>query len=127
MGGGQSQQEVTIEVNKPVKVDAVSAMNKRKQETERVNEAVQAQRDQITRNERYQKEEEDRERLGKIEREKELLISRQKDAERLLLKQQQPQTMIQPKQSEAAEKEAQKLAEMKRLMQEQKRKQAEQL
>lgn len=64
MGGGQSQQDVTIEVNKPV--DAVSAMNKRKQETDRVNDQISAQRDQITRNERFQKEEEDRERLGKI-------------------------------------------------------------
>jgi hypothetical protein len=40
MGGGQSQQDVTIEVNKPVQVDAASAMNKRKQETDRVNEQV---------------------------------------------------------------------------------------
>ena len=51
MGGGQSQQDVKIEVKKPVQVDAVSAMNKRKQETDRVNEAVQAQREQIARNE----------------------------------------------------------------------------
>jgi len=34
--------------------------------------------------------------------------------------------MLQPKQSDAAEKEAAKMAEMKRIMQEQKRKQAEQ-
>lgn len=100
-------------------------MNKRKEETDRMNEQVQAQRDAIARNERMLKEKEEQERLGKIEREKELLIARQQEAERLQLKQQQPTTMLQPKQSDAAEKEAAKLAEMKRLMQEQKRKQAE--
>jgi hypothetical protein len=66
---------VTIE-QKPVKQDAVSAMNKRKEETDRMNEQVQAQRDAIARNERMLKEKEEQERLGKIEREKELLIAR---------------------------------------------------
>ena len=63
---------MTIE-QKPVKQDAVSAMNKRKEETDRMNEQVQAQRDAIARNERMLKEKEEQERLGKIEREKELL------------------------------------------------------
>lgn len=66
---------MTIE-QKPVKQDAVSAMNKRKEETDRMNEQVQAQRDAIARNERMLKEKEEQERLGKIEREKELLIAR---------------------------------------------------
>lgn len=51
-------------------------MNKRKEETDRMNEQVQAQRDAIARNERMLKEKEEQERLGKIEREKELLIAR---------------------------------------------------
>jgi len=66
---------VTIE-QKSVKQDPVSAMNKRKEETDRMNEQVQAQRDAIARNERMLKEKEEQERLGKIEREKELLIAR---------------------------------------------------
>lgn len=66
---------MTIE-QKSVKQDPVSAMNKRKEETDRMNEQVQAQRDAIARNERMLKEKEEQERLGKIEREKELLIAR---------------------------------------------------
>lgn len=66
---------MTIE-QKSVKQDPVSAMNKRKEETDRMNEQVLAQRDAIARNERMLKEKEEQERLGKIEREKELLIAR---------------------------------------------------